>query len=184
MQHVRRGCFLIANPSLRDPNFCRTVVLLCEHGEEGSMGLVINRPTEYSLEEALSGLDLGTDQRLWWGGPVQNQVALVLHRDVAGASGAREVVGGIGLVADTDSLQLLLRDSSPLERQVRVFSGYAGWGSGQLLDEMREGSWFVAPVRADLVFDFEPENVWAEALKLLGARYEFLATMPLDPRVN
>ena len=186
MNAVQRGCFLIANPSLRDPNFSRTVVLLCEHGADGSMGLVINRPTPYSLAEALAGIepDTGCAHRLWWGGPVQNQLALAVHRGQSPPAAAREIVEGMALLADMDALRQLLKVAPAADPSVRVFSGYAGWGSGQLQSEMDEKSWIVSPVRPELVFAPESAGVWAAALKPLGPRYEFLATMPEDPRVN
>lgn len=181
---IRAGCFLIANPTLRDPNFSRTVVLLCEHNDRGSMGLVINRPTPHTLAEAISGLPDRATQLLYWGGPVQQRVVLVLHRDKLDSPGAREIVDGMALGADSQALLGLLEKSACPTERVRVFSGYAGWGAGQLEAEMLLHSWIVAPGSAALVFHADPEQVWAEALISLGPQYAHLTSIPPDPRVN
>ncbi|MFQ5600420.1 MAG: YqgE/AlgH family protein [Candidatus Krumholzibacteriia bacterium] len=181
---IRAGCFLIANPTLRDPNFSRTVVLLCEHGEQGSMGLVVNRPTEHTLAEALTGMPPGASQRLYWGGPVQQRMVLALHRDMLDTPGSKEIVDGMALGSDSEKLIHVLETADDPSRRVRVFSGYAGWGAGQLEGEMREHSWLVCPGNAGLVFSREPQAVWAQALRSMGPRYSYLATIPPDPRVN
>jgi putative transcriptional regulator len=110
-------------------------------------------------------------------------VALALHRGQAIAT-AREIGEGMALLADMDALRDLLQRAPAADASVRVFSGYAGWGSGQLQSEMDESSWIVSPAHPELVFARDSAGVWAEALKRLGPRYEFLATMPEDPRVN
>lgn len=181
---LREGCFLIASPTLRDPNFARTVVLLCEHGEHGSLGLVVNRPTEHSVSDAISGVPENATQPLFWGGPVQQHVVLVLHRHRFDAPDGEEIADGMALGGDSDVLMQILESTPNAASQVRVFSGYAGWGSGQLEAEMEEHSWIVRPGTARLVFDVDPESVWSESLIELGPRYAHLTTMPLDPRVN
>lgn len=181
---VRSGCFLIASPTLRDPNFSRTVVLLCEHGDDGSMGLVVNRPTEHSLVDAISEMPSSATQRLYWGGPVQQQLVLVLHRNTFDAPGSMEIVDGMALGTDSDALHHVLESAEDPAQQVRVFSGYAGWASGQLAAEMELRSWIIAPARSELVFGPDPATIWMEALRGLGPRYAWLATMPSDPRVN
>ncbi|UCE01246.1 MAG: YqgE/AlgH family protein [Candidatus Latescibacterota bacterium] len=180
---VRPGCLLIASPTLRDPNFSRTVVLLCEHGDEGSMGLVINRPTEHTLAEAISEMPPRATQRLYWGGPVQQQLVLVLHRSSLDAPGSTEIVDGMALGSDSEALYEVL-DAHDADGRVRVFCGYAGWSAGQLDAEMEVRSWIVGPGRAKLVFGVDAEQIWHEALRALGPRYAWLATMPADPRVN
>ncbi len=182
--HVREGCFLIASPTLRDPNFARTVVLLCEHGGKGSMGLVVNRPTEHSVAEALSGMPERATQRLFWGGPVQQHLVLVLHRHGIDTPEGKELVDGMALGNDSDALVQILETAPEPMARVRVFSGYAGWGAGQLDVEMEEHSWIVRPGAARLVFETEPEVMWTEALRELGPRFAHLTTIPLDPRVN
>ena len=181
---IRAGCFLIANTTLRDPNLSRTVVLLCERNDQGSMGLVINRPTAHTLAEAISGLPERATQLLYWGGPVQQRMVLVLHRDALDSPGAKEIVDGMALGADNQALLHLLEKSANPAERVRVFSGYAGWAAGQLEAEMQLHSWIVAPGQTALVFHDDPEKVWAEALVSLGPQYAHLTAIPPDPRVN
>ncbi len=181
---IRAGCLLIASPTLRDPNFARTVVLLCEHGDQGSMGLVVNRPTRHSVAEAIPGMPARATQCLYWGGPVQQQLVLVLHRRALEAPGGQEIGDGMALGTDADALAQILTSAQNPEEHVRVFSGYAGWGAGQLEAEMAERSWIVGPGLARLVLAAETETLWAEALEQLGPRYAYLRNVPLDPRVN
>jgi putative transcriptional regulator len=179
---VGRGSFLIAHPTLRDPNFSRTVVLLCEHdAEEGSMGLVVNRPTEVRLGDTIEGLDPADPQPLFYGGPVQRDIVVVLHHDAA-VPDAHEVCDGMALGGDAESIITLLHDTE--RRRVRVFAGYSGWGAGQLQGELETGSWIICPARARFVFENDPATLWADILRSLGPRYEILTRVPLDPRVN
>jgi putative transcriptional regulator len=179
---VGPGTFLIASPLLRDPNFHRTVVLLCEHEEdEGSMGVIVNRPGDRMLEEALSGVEPHASQRLWLGGPVQPDAVLVLHRKPE-LPGARLIVDGMAMGGDDAVLLDLLRAADP--RRARVFSGYAGWGAGQLGAELEQRSWITCTAQARFVFDTEAGDVWSAVLRSLGPRYAYLADLPADPRVN
>ena len=145
------GIFLIASPTLRDPNFSRTVVLLCEHDEQG---------------------------------PVQREIVVVLHRGAPGIEGARPIADGLALGGDQEALLEFLRGPGSAAEGVRVYSGYAGWGAGQLEDEMQAKSWITCPARASFVFAADPSLVWGEVLRSLGPRYAYLARVPLDPRVN
>jgi len=181
---VREGCLLIASPTLRDPNFARSVVLLCEHGDEGSMGLVLNRPTSHRVAEAIAGMPDCASQTLFWGGPVQQQLVLVLHRSALEAPGGRELVDGMALGNDRDALVQILESNPDPASRVRIFSGYAGWSAGQLAEEMDMHSWIASPAQAAWLFDTEPDCMWSEALRRLGPRYEYMTTMPIDPRVN
>jgi putative transcriptional regulator len=175
------GQFLVASPHLRDPNFARSVVLLCEHDDDGgSMGLVVNRPSETPLADALEGVGATSTQRLWQGGPVQRDIVIVLHHGLD-VEGARPVSEAMALGGDAGQLLEALRRGSTA---VRVFAGYSGWGVGQLRRELEEGSWIVCPGSAEVVFDTTPTEMWAHLLRSLGPRYAYLADLPLDPRVN
>lgn len=183
---ITAGTLLIASPTLRDPNFARTVVLICEHADAGSMGLVINRPTGTSVAAVLGEVAKlpPPTEILYRGGPVQPDILLVLHRLDAAIPGAQPIAAGIALGGDMQVLvQALAGEHGPDER-VRVYAGYAGWGEGQLAAEMATGSWFTCPATARIVFDLDPEETWSTAIRNLGPEYEHLVTMPLDPRVN
>jgi putative transcriptional regulator len=183
---VGPGTFLIANPTLRDPNFLRTVVLLCEHSEQGSMGLIINRPSEVKLADALSTkVSPKSEERLFVGGPVQPDSLLVLHRLAKTVPGAKPIGDGMGFGGDMQALlELLAEPRDHAGDRVRVYAGYSGWGAGQLDQELEAGGWITCGAEARFVFDVESSRVWIEVLRSLGEEYAHLATMPLDPRVN
>jgi len=182
MKHaVGAGSFLIASPTLRDPNFARTVVLLCEHGDTGSMGIVINRPSEVTLSDAIQGLEDAPTAHLFVGGPMQSHAVLVLHRGAA-VPEARAVADDIAIGGDETDLLALMR--APRNAAVRVYNGYAGWGAGQLDGELAEGSWLACAAHAPLIFDLDPSDVWSAAVRALGPKFAYLLDLPLDPRVN
>jgi putative transcriptional regulator len=170
-----RGQLLIATPALPD-EFERTVVLVIEHNDEGAMGLILNRPTETVVAEAVPGLDglSGSDRHVYAGGPVARDtvIALADFEDVTQA--ARTVVGQVGLV-DPDTTDLELRD-------LRVYAGHAGWGPGQLDSELEAEAWIVDRARPE--DPFADQDLWPLALQRMGGEYALLARMPDDPSLN
>jgi len=176
-----KGQLLIAGPSLIDPNFHRTVVLVGEHDEDGALGVVLNRASDTTVAEALPELaqladDLGA---VHVGGPVQPSAIVVLadFAEPERASGiVLETVGFLPAETDPDSLGEL--------RCARVYAGYAGWGPGQLDGELEEGSWIVEPARPEDVFTDDADGLWSAVLRRKGGPYAVLATMPPDPSMN
>jgi putative transcriptional regulator len=176
-----KGQLLIAGPALIDPNFRRTVVLVGEHSEEGALGLVLNRASEATVDEAVPELNVLVDsfERVHVGGPVQPSAVVVLADFVDPDRAGSLVVDSVGFLpaeVDPEALGQL--------RRARVFAGYAGWGPGQLDDELDEGSWIVEPAVPDDVFTDEPEALWGEVLRRKGGAYGVLASMPYDPSLN
>jgi putative transcriptional regulator len=177
-----RGQLLIAGGGLFDPNFRHAVVLVAEHGEEGALGIVLNRPADLRAAEAAPALAsyLQAEDRLYVGGPVQAEAAILLaefeHPDLFSG---RLVVDGIGLVGREDELRAL-EDV----RRARLFAGYAGWLPGQLEAELGQSSWIVGPARPDDVFASNPRTLWTELLRRKGGKHAMLALMPFDPSTN
>ena len=176
-----KGQLLVAGPALVDPNFRRTVVLVGEHSEEGALGVVLNRASETTVGEAvpeLSGLVDGLEN-VHVGGPVQRSAIVVLadfvEPDQAGAL-VLDSVGFLPAEIDPDEIGEL--------RRARVFAGYAGWGPGQLEEELEEGSWIVEPALPEDVFTGEPDELWSDVLRRKGGPYEVLSLMPPDPSLN
>ncbi len=177
-----RGQLLVAAPSLHDPNFRRTVVLIGEHGEEGAMGIVLNRPSPVRVEDAVPPLAELVDEGevVHVGGPVQPQAIVVLgdFEDVAQA--ASIVIGSVGfLPGEIERAE----DVSGLAR-ARVYAGYAGWAAGQLEGELEQSSWIVVAADPDDVFTSDPSELWGAVLRRQGGPLAILATMPPDPSVN
>lgn len=177
-----RGQLLIAAPALLDPNFRRTVVLVAEHGAEGAMGLVLNRPSPTTVAEAVPDLDVlvGEDAPVHLGGPVQPTVVLGLAEWRDPDDCPALVLGDVGLLPPEPDLEAL----PGLIRRAKVFAGYAGWAAGQLDAEVDAEGWIAEPGLADDVFTAAPEALWAAVLMRKGGQYALLARMPLDPSVN
>jgi putative transcriptional regulator len=186
---------LVALPQVVDPFFNKALVLLIHHDEEGSLGLIVNRPTGISVGEILAGMEIpwsGESAALThFGGPVQPQLGTVLFAPAEGGNGvirgagnglggdgqggglqaASEVAPGVALTQHIADLGQLA--AAPPDR-FRLLLGYAGWGEGQLLEEILRNDWLVAPVDADLIFAHSPDQAWAAALRSVGVDPETL----------
>ncbi|MET9874565.1 YqgE/AlgH family protein [Actinacidiphila glaucinigra] len=184
------GRLLVATPALADPNFDRAVVLLLDHDEEGSLGVVLNRPTPVGVGDVLepwAGL-AGAPQVVFQGGPVSLDSALGLAvvpgepRDGEDAEplGWRRVFGAIGLVDLEAPPELLAAELGSL----RIFAGYAGWGPGQLEDELVEGAWYVVESEPGDVFSPDPDQLWRSVLRRQRSELAMVATYPDDPSLN
>jgi len=161
---------LVAMPQVLDPFFHRSVVLLIHHEDEGSFGFIINRSTGIRLTEILGGMDVGWQGRgeatAHFGGPVQPQLGTVLFGPGAAETEAStEVLPGVAL---TQHIGDLVRLAEMPPDHFRLFLGYAGWGSGQLFEEILRNDWLTAPVQVDLIFAPDPDDVWSEALRSVG----------------
>lgn len=156
------GMLLVATPQLRDPRFAETVVLILNHGREGAIGVVVNRPTWVEPEALFPEVDFFRRYRgvVWFGGPVARTSALFLVRDGDVVEG-EPIVDDIHITADIDEV----RENLPYrtdDRRLRVYAGYAGWGPGQLDSEISAGDWQLIPASSDLIFTPEPASLWRE----------------------
>ena len=164
---------LLAMPQLSDPNFSRSVVLMIEHGEHGSFGLVINHPSPISATELLESLEMtwrgDDDAVVWAGGPVSRSTGWVLHEPIgiaqAGEGGTIEITPSISLSTSPDRLRLI---ASQPPRKLRLLLGYSGWSAGQLAAEMAAGAWLHTAADPLLVFDTPPDDIWDTAMRSLG----------------
>src|SRR5438034_10835675 len=166
-------CFLLSMPQLMDPNFSRTVVLLCKHREEGAFGLVVNRPL-VTTGRVTVNLDppASTDRELqvWIGGPVEPQRSWVLvgqEPDASDELSGMRITDNLYLSTSPDLLRRLLAPSPP--PLARLIVGYAGWGRGQLEAELEASAWLISDVDRDLIFNTPPELLWETAIRRLGA---------------
>jgi putative transcriptional regulator len=173
------GKLLVSSPSLLDPNFRRTVVLMTHHDEEGAMGLVLSRPSPLSVADTVPNLaDLPGADCIYVGGPVQTDVIVALVELDEPDDEVPPIIGNVGYLpgeGDTDELEIA---------RVRVFAGYSGWGPGQLEQEMAEPSWIVVRAEPDDVFAPDPDELWRTVLHRKGGKYTLIATMPFDPGLN
>jgi putative transcriptional regulator len=176
-----QGLLLIASPGLLDPNFRRTVVLVTEHTDEGAAGLVLNRPSPAAVSDVVPQLEplVEDDDQVWVGGPVQPNAVLVLGEFVDPDDAAVPLFGALGFPALDDPDAIV-----PATTRRRVFAGYAGWGAGQLEDELSREDWILEPSLPDDPFTEAPDELWADVLRRKGGIYELVARMPEDPSVN
>jgi putative transcriptional regulator len=176
MQESFKTALLLSMPQLQDPNFARTVVLLCEFNPDGAFGLVLNRPTDVAasemvrLEPPVVG---GNGMPLWIGGPVEPQRGWILLGEEP-RSEFKIICDGLYL----STSQTLLREvlEARTAPRARVLAGYAGWGPGQLDEELAQSAWLMGDVDLDLVFDIAAEAMWETAIRRLGADPAALTT--------
>jgi putative transcriptional regulator len=184
---VEPGSLLVAAPSLNDPNFTRTVVYIIDQRPEGTLGVVLNRPSEVAVHDVLPpwGPHVTKPQCIYIGGPVEQKTALCLAALKAGTdpSEAEGLVGVQGPVALID-LDAEPDDLMPLVRGLRVFAGYAGWGEGQLAAEIDRGDWIVVTGLADDVLVGANVDLWGRVLRRQGMPLALLSTYPTDVRNN
>ena len=183
MIDIMAGKLLIADPFLRDPNFMRSVVFICEHKDEGSFGFVLNRRYDQLIGDLIAGLETSTFP-VYYGGPVQVDTIHYLHQRPDLIPGAVEVTDGIYWGGDFEIIIELLKDNLLTERDIRFFIGYSGWGEGQLDEEMKSKSWITGEGTRRLIFQVSADNAWKDALKQLGGDYIQLINYPIDPQLN
>ena len=187
-QVLRAGQLLVATPRLADPNFERSVVLVLDHDESGSLGVVLNRPSPVPVGEILEDWQelVAEPGVLFHGGPVGTDSALAVASIPVGQDPEEDPVGFRRLFDDTGIIDL----DTPTElldsaiSRLRIFAGYAGWGDGQLVAEVEEGSWYVLPLEAGDVFGSDPERLWARVLRRQPGELAWVSTRPADPTMN
>ena len=173
------GHFLIAMPAMADKNFARTLTLVCEHNEQGALGVIVNRPIDMSLEDLFERIELTLEsprfqgQPVYFGGPVQTDRGFVLHRPVGEWQSTIDVGNGLGLTSSRDVLQALGSEIEPDD--VLVTLGYAGWQAGQIEWEMAQNAWLTVRADSGIIFDLPPEERLVAAMQLLGVDFASLS---------
>ena len=171
--------FLIAMPGLEDPNFFHSVTYICEHNDQGALGLVINRPLDMQLGEILQHIKLQHSEpearqiQVHLGGPVQQDRGFVLHEPLGEWEATLKVTDRIGITSSIDILQAIAKNEGP-ERSL-ITLGYAGWGAGQLEQEMAENAWLSGPADPDILFNSPDEERWKAAAASLGVDLDLLS---------
>ena len=177
------GILLIADPFLKDPNFSRTVIFLCEHQDQGSFGFVLNKQFGQSLDQLLTGLE-GHPVPLYSGGPVQPDTIHFLHQYPHLIPDSLPVGNDIFWGGNFETVVSLIVANTINSQKIKFFIGYSGWGNGQLNDELREKSWLRVTATKQLVFHTRHNEVWKSSLKHLGGEYEMMINFPTDPQLN
>lgn len=172
--------FLVAMPGLEDDNFSQTVSLMCEHNDKGAIGLIINRPTDLTLNAMLDQMGLqheatdADDHVVFWGGPVQPERGFVVHREPGGWESCMPIGADLYITTSRDVLAAIGQGRGPKEFLVTL--GYAGWGAGQLENEILQNSWLNTPVDSAVLFATPARNRWQSATRLLGLEISQLSS--------
>jgi putative transcriptional regulator len=185
-QGYGKGHFLIANPVLPDPNFSRTVILLCNHDEQGSFGLVINRSAPISAKEIFSetGVIGSSSEKIYLGGPVSPAQVFYLCYSKSPLHELDAICDEVYLGMSWELLDNLMTRVEKPEKNIRFYMGYSGWGSGQLVEEMDRLSWLTCEAKSEFIFQKNEEGIWANAVKSMGTDYEYLIKAPANPQWN
>lgn len=178
-----KGTVLISEPFLDDDYFKRSVILLCEHNEEGTFGFVLNNYIDIALTDLIEDLP-AFDTRISIGGPVNSDNLFYLHTLGENIPGSIEVFDGIYMGGSFEVLQVALESGTLQRDQVRFFVGYSGWSPGQLDDEISRNSWFVGKAKADDLMNPDIENLWQKVLQDMGSNFSLIAGYPEDPNMN
>ena len=175
-----QGKLLVSSPSLIDPNFRKTVVLIAHHDDDGAMGLVLSRPSDVPAADAVPALEgfPGAADPIFVGGPVQPEAFMVLAEFEDVTDAAAPIMDGLGFMpADSEPDDLSIR-------RLRLFAGYSGWGAGQLEAELAEPSWIVVDAVTDDAFADDPDELWRTVLHRKGGPFSLMENMPFDPGLN
>lgn len=183
MEDLQAGTILIADPFLKDPNFLRSTVFLCNYTSEGSIGFVLNRKTEFLVCDLFPEL-VECKFPVFYGGPVQKDSIHFLHRCPGLITGGEKIIDNIFWGGEFEELVFLMQNKKIGANDVRLFLGYSGWAQDQLDEEIAAKSWLTTYATSDLIFATEEKSIWANALKQLGSKYEQLIHYPTDPQLN
>lgn len=179
-----KGDLLISEPYLPDPNFERTVILICEHDENGTIGFVLNRKAQVGLQDVVDQLK-GHESDLLIGGPVQQDTLHFIHRNDHLADTSNEILENVWWGHNFDDLLGLISAGLVDNSEIRFFLGYSGWSPGQLMDELKTKSWIVMKnVKSEMIFDWDNHELWKACLKSMGGKYKLISNYPKDPRLN
>ena len=182
-----KGKLLISEPFMNDTNFERSVVLLCEHNEEGSFGFILNNPTQATLQDVMTRREeevAPIDAPLFLGGPVEQNTLHFVHK-YENIQGAIPITRGVYWGGEFEEIMEPANGKEFNKKDFKFFLGYSGWGENQLNEEIDAGSWIVSDhVDPILIFHTHPEDMWKVVLKSLGGRFNIYSNYPVDPRYN
>ena len=182
-EKLKSGKLLLASANMLESNFKRTVLIMCEHNEKGSLGFILNRPLEFKVSEAIAGFE-EIEEMLHKGGPVQVDTVHFLHSRGDLIEDSHEILPGVFWGGDKDELSFLLNTGVMHPSEIRFFLGYAGWSAGQLEAEFGEGAWYTAEASKSIVFGDAYERMWSRSVRSKGGQYQLVANAPELPGLN
>jgi putative transcriptional regulator len=180
---LKSGNIIVAEPFMGDPNFERTVVLLCEYTVQGAFGLILNQESDYRLNDIL-GSTIFVEMPLYIGGPVQKDTLHFIHKRHDLIKGGLELLPGLFWGGDFEDAVNCLNMNRLAINEIMFFIGYSGWGAGQLEDEVNRNSWMISKIDLNTILNQNPKLLWREVLKKMGGDFKVMANYPTDPRLN
>jgi putative transcriptional regulator len=178
----KQGSILISEPSLRDFYFRQSVVLLAEHNDEGTFGVIINKPIEARLQDIIRGFP-GYRLPLYLGGPVKTDSLFFIHTR-SDVEQSVAIMQGLYWGGDLDAIKAMMKNKIMLPGEIRFFVGYSGWSANQLERELKEKSWVLSQTTVKEIINDHPETLWSNYLKNMGQDYAIWANFPADPAFN
>ena len=176
---VKVGKVLLAEPFMLDPNFKRSAVLVCEHGGEGSIGFIMNKPLRMNVDDLIEDFP-EFEAEVFFGGPVQTDTIHYVHNVGNLLEDSVKVIDGVYWGGDFEKLKFLITSQMIKPENIRFFVGYSGWSEDQLKDEMVFGSWVIAEMDSNYLFKSDPDALWKQVMNNKGKVYSVIAQMP-DP---
>ncbi len=170
------GTVLLSEPFMQDPNFKRSALLLCEHGEEGSIGFIMNKPLNMRVDDLVESFP-EFDSDVLFGGPVQTDTIHFIHNVGDLLEGSIKVTDGVYWGGDFEKLKFLINSQLILPKDIRFFVGYSGWKEGQLVEELKYGSWVLAEMDANYLFKSHPGSLWSQVMDNKGNAFSVIARM-------
>jgi putative transcriptional regulator len=183
LTELHQGVFLISEPFLSDNYFKRSVVLLSEHDKSGTVGFILNKPTEVNINDAVEDFP-DFEARLYFGGPVETDSLFYIHTIGKELEGAREISNGIFWGGSYDQLKTFIAIGKVHPGMIRFYAGYSGWDPNQLDTELAEKSWLVTNCTEQFTFYDDPKCLWSQVLRSMGQQYAMMANFPEDPALN
>lgn len=179
---VAQGSLIVSEPFLLDSYFKRAVVLIGEHDEHGSIGFILNKPTDVKINDAVEDFP-EFDVPLYFGGPVDTDTLFYIHT-LRNLEGAKEIANGVFWGGNYETLKFMIDTKQVTPDQIRFYAGYSGWEPKQLDIEVKEKSWLVSPNKPKFTFFDKPKDLWSQVLKSMGTEYAILSNFPEDPSLN
>jgi putative transcriptional regulator len=174
---VESGKVLLAEPFMLDTNFKRSVILLCEHQDEGTVGFIINKALEMNVSDLIADFP-DFEAGVYFGGPVQTDTIHYIHNVGDLLDDSHKVAGGVYWGGDFEKLKFLISSGMITPDNIRFFVGYSGWSAGQLMEEMQYGSWVLADMDANYLFRAEPDILWKKVMENKGNTFSVIAQLP------
>ncbi len=180
----KTGRLLISEPFMSDPNFKRSVVLLSEHGADGSVGYILNQVANVILKDVMQDL-WQADNHIYFGGPVAADTLHFIHRAYDKLQSGEPIGNGLYWGGNFETLKILINSNAIEEHEVKFFMGYSGWENGQLDQELAQNAWMVSEVSdLNLIFSNDDEKLWRDVIVNLGPKYAHVSNFPIDPSLN